>query len=88
MSANLPKHDAWPEPTRWFHCWVKFDHSNPAPMPGLVLDWQPIGGKMKAWVIWLDTRAEGVQRRQGWLGPEVLRPVKSDINVWNRQRRG
>lgn len=83
MSANPSKRDAWPEPTQWRHCWVRFDHSKLPPMPGLVLDWQRIDGRVKAWVIWIDYRGEGEQPRHGWLSPEVLRPAKSDINVWN-----
>ena len=36
-----------------------------------------------AWVIWIDNGSlrEGV--RQAWLPRSVLRPARSDINIWN-----
>lgn len=84
VSANPPKNDAWPQPKRWVHCWVRFDRGNyPPPAPGLILDWRKVDGKLKAWVIWIDNRGRGDQPKQGWLPREVLRPARSDINVWN-----
>jgi hypothetical protein len=84
VSANPPKNDAWPQPRRWRHCWVRFDRRNyPPPAPGLILDWRCERGHWFAWVIWIDNGSlrEGV--RQAWLPLSVLRPARSDINVWN-----
>ena len=79
------KRDAWSQPARWAHCWVRFDRSpQPPPAPGFVLDWKKDQGAWKAWVIWLDNSSgRGERIMQGWLPIAVLRPAKSDINVWN-----
>lgn len=83
MSANPPKNDAWPQPARWEHCWVRFDRANyPPPAPGLILH-RTEKPPWKAWVIWLDNRGQGIKVQQGWLPFDVLRPARSDINVWN-----
>ncbi len=84
MSANPPKNDAWLQPRRWRHCWVRLERRNyPPPAPGLILDWRRERGQWFAWVIWLDNGSlrEGV--RQAWLPLSVLRPARSDINIWN-----
>ena len=53
------------------------------PAPGLILDWRRERGQWFAWVIWVDNGSlrEGV--RQAWLPLSVLRPARSDINIWN-----
>lgn len=49
-----------------------------------MLDWKNDQGVWKAGVIWLDNRSgRGERIMQGWLLVTVLRPAKSDINVWN-----
>lgn len=86
MSANPPKHDAWPQPRHWRHVWVRFDRSNTAPLPGLVLDWRRKGTRWSAWVVWLDTRYPRPKTEQGWIDAQHLRPARSDINIWNDGR--
>ncbi|GAB7003968.1 hypothetical protein JCM18899A_14400 [Nocardioides sp. AN3] len=86
MSSNPPKNDAWPQPVRWRHCWVRFGRGNyPPPTPGLILDWarDRRTGKWTAWVIWLDNTGLQDTIKQGWLPVSVIRPARSDINVWN-----
>jgi hypothetical protein len=53
----------------------------------LILDWRRERGQWFAWVIWVDNGSlrEGV--RQAWLPLSVLRPARSDINVWNDRPR-
>lgn len=78
------KRDAWPQPARWSHCWVRFGRTpQPPPAPGLILDWRRDRHQWRAWVIWLDNTGNGQTVKQGWLPVEVLRPARSDINVWN-----
>jgi hypothetical protein len=64
---------------------VRFGRSpQPPPGPGFMLDWKNDQGVWKAGVIWLDNRSgRGERIMQGWLLVTVLRPAKSDINVWN-----
>ncbi len=84
MGMNPPKNDAWPPPRRWRHVWVRFDKTNLAPLPGLVLDWRRAGTRWSAWVIWIDHRAGPSDRiQQGWIQAERLRPARSDPNIWN-----
>lgn len=84
MSSNPPKNDAWPQPRRWRHCWVRFGRGNyPPPAPGLILDWRRERGRWVAWVIWLDNTGLKDTVRQGWLPLSAIRPAASDINVWN-----
>ncbi|KRA30989.1 MULTISPECIES: hypothetical protein [unclassified Nocardioides] len=85
MSANPPKNDAWPQPRRWRHCWVRFGQGNcpAAPAPGLILDWRREGRRWLAWVIWIDNTGRRDTVRQAWLPVSAIRPAKSDINVWN-----
>ncbi|GAA1761475.1 hypothetical protein GCM10009795_004890 [Nocardioides hankookensis] len=85
MSTNPPKHDAWPQPGHWRHCWVRFGRGNyPPPAPGLILDWRREGARWWfAWVIWLDNTHLRDSIQQAWLPATVIRPAKSDINVWN-----
>jgi hypothetical protein len=65
--------------------WVRFDHSNAAPLPGLILDWRQTGARWSAWVVWIEDGSSPSRRRirQGWLPAERLRPAMSDRNIWN-----
>jgi hypothetical protein len=65
--------------------WVRFDHSNAAPLPGLILDWRQTGTRWSAWVVWIEDGSSPTRRRirQGWLSAERLRPAMSDRNIWN-----
>jgi len=84
VASNPPKNDAWPQPKRWRHCWVRFGHGNyPPPAPGLILDWRRESGRWTAWVVWVDNTSLKERVYQGWLPVAVLRPARSDINVWN-----
>lgn len=81
---NPPKNDAWPAPSTWRHVWARFDRSNLAPLPGLILDWRRQGTKWSAWVIWTEVPGTGKwDVRQGWVPSRYLRPARSDMNVWN-----
>jgi hypothetical protein len=84
VGMNPSKRDAWPQPARWSHCWVRFTRApQPPPAPGLILDWRRDRQQWRAWVVWIDHTGSGQTVKQGWLPLSVLRPAKSDINVWN-----
>lgn len=36
-----------------------------------------------AWVVWIDNTGLKERICQAWLPVSVLRPARSDINVWN-----
>jgi hypothetical protein len=55
----------------------------PPPAPGLILDWRRVRGQWFAWVIWIDNGSLRQGVRQAWLPLSVLRPARSDINIWN-----
>jgi hypothetical protein len=82
---NPSKRDAWPQPKQVRHVWVRLDRRapSPAPAPGLVLDWQRDRRSWRALVVWIDSSSIRPCTRTEWLPVEVLRPAKSDPNVWN-----
>jgi hypothetical protein len=59
------------------------DGNYPPPAPGLILDWRRESGRWKAWVVWIDNTELKERICQAWLPVSVLRPARSDINVWN-----
>ena len=84
--GNEPaKDDAWPPPRSWRHVWIRFDHSNAAPLPELILYWRLTGIRWSGWVVWIDNDSGPSWRRvrQGWIPAEHLRPAISDRNIWN-----
>ena len=65
---------------------MRFGRGNYPPAPGLILDWRCVRGEWQAWVIWLDNLTLRDTIQQGWLPLAVIRPARSDINVWNDGR--
>jgi hypothetical protein len=83
---NPSKRDAWPQPRSFRHVWVRLNRraATPAPMPGLVLEWErDRRGRWRAFVVWIDSTLLEPRTRMEWLPVDVLRPAKSDPNVWN-----